>query len=51
MTSGAVTSGVFDWWFYAVDPVFNGLILLDVIGILAMLGACLRGYWLLKPGE
>lgn len=42
---------VFDWRFYAVDPVFNGLILLDVIGNLIMLGACLRGYWLLKRVE
>ena len=39
---------VFDWWFYAVEPVFNGLILLDVAGNAAMLAACLRGYWLLK---
>lgn len=40
---------VFDWWFYAVEPLFNQLILLDVAGNLAMLGACLRGWWLLKP--
>ena len=40
---------VFDWWFYSVEPVFNELILLDVVGNLAMLGACLRGNWLLKP--
>lgn len=39
---------VFDWWFYAVEPMFNELILLDVAGNLAMLGACLRGWWLLR---
>ncbi len=39
---------VFDWWFYFVDPLFNELILLDVAGNLAMLAACLRGWWLLR---
>ena len=39
---------VFDWWFYAVQPIFNELILLDVAGNIAMLGACIRGWWLLK---
>jgi hypothetical protein len=38
----------FDWWFYAVDPLFNELILLDVGGNLAMLAACTRGWWLLR---
>ena len=38
---------LFDWWFYSVRPLFNGLILLDVAGNLAMLAACARGYWLL----
>jgi FtsH-binding integral membrane protein len=42
---------VFDWWFYAVEPLFNALILLDVAGNLAMLAACLRGWWLLGPGD
>ena len=40
---------VFDYWFYAVEPVFNALILLDVIGNVIMLGVCARGYWLLRP--
>ena len=39
---------VFDWWFYAVEPIFNELILLDVAGNIAMLAACLRGWWLLR---
>lgn len=39
---------VFDWWFYAVEPLFNELILLDVAGNLAMLAACIRGWWLLR---
>ena len=38
---------LFDWWFYSIRPLFNGLILLDVAGNLAMLAACARGYWLL----
>jgi hypothetical protein len=39
---------VFDWWYYAVRPMFNELILLDVFGNIAMLGACARGWWLLR---
>lgn len=39
---------LFDWWFFAVEPIFNELILLDVAGNLAMLAACLRGWWLLR---
>ena len=39
---------VFDWWFYAVKPMFNGLILLDLAGNVAMLAACARGWWLLR---
>lgn len=42
---------IFDWWFYAFRPLFNELILLDVAGNLAMLGACARGYWLLRMAE
>lgn len=42
---------VFDWWFYAVEPLFNGLILLDVAGNLVMLAACLRGWWLLRTTD
>jgi hypothetical protein len=38
----------FDWWFYAVEPLFNELIMLDVAGNLAMLAACARGWWLLE---
>ncbi len=35
---------VFDWWFYAVQPLFNRLIVLDVAGNLIMLALCWRGY-------
>lgn len=35
---------VFDWWFYAVEPIFNELILLDAIGNVIMLLLCWRGY-------
>jgi hypothetical protein len=35
---------VFDWWFYAVTPVFNELILLDAGGNVIMLAVCIRGY-------
>lgn len=38
---------VFDWWFYAVRPLFNELILLDVIGNMIMLLLCWRGFSLL----
>lgn len=39
---------VFDYWFYAVEPLFNELILLDVVGNIVMLGLCARGAWLLR---
>jgi hypothetical protein len=39
---------VFDWWFYAVRPLFNELILLDAVGNLLMLVLCWRGASLLK---
>ena len=35
---------VFDWWFYAVKPVFNGFILLDLAGNLIMLALCFVGW-------
>lgn len=35
---------VFDWWFYAVTPVFSGFILLDAVGNLVMLALCLMGW-------
>lgn len=35
---------VFDWWFYAVEPLFNALILLDAVGNVIMLALCWRGY-------
>jgi hypothetical protein len=35
---------VFDWWFYAVVPVFNELILLDAAGNLIMLALCVLGW-------
>ena len=38
----------FDYWFYAVTPVFNGLIWLDVAGNLFMLALCVRGWWVLR---
>jgi hypothetical protein len=34
----------FDWWFYAVAPMFNELILLDVIGNVIFIALCVRGY-------
>ncbi len=34
----------FDVWFHFVVPVFNGLILLDVVGNVALVGLCWRGY-------
>ena len=37
----------FDWWFYSVRPLFNELILLDVVGNVVMLALCRRGYILL----
>lgn len=42
---------VFDWWFYSVEPLFNRLILLDAVGNLIMLAACLRGWQLLRGAE
>lgn len=39
---------VFDWWFYFARPLFNGLILLDVIGNVIMLAVCARGYTILR---
>jgi hypothetical protein len=38
---------VFDWWFYAVEPVFNELILLDALGNMIFVALCARGYQLL----
>lgn len=35
---------VFDWYFYAVRPVFNAFILLDAAGNLAFLILCVLGY-------
>ena len=35
---------VFDYWFYAVTPVFNGFILLDAAGNLIMLALCILGW-------
>jgi hypothetical protein len=37
----------FDWWFYAVEPVFNELILLDALGNVIFVALCARGYALL----
>jgi len=39
---------VFDYWFYAVAPMVNELMLLDVVGNLIMLALCVRGAWLLR---
>jgi hypothetical protein len=35
---------VFDWWFYAVDPVFTPLGMLDAVGNVVMLGLCVLGW-------
>ena len=37
----------FDWWFYAVVPLFNELILLDALGNVIFIALCLRGYFIL----
>jgi hypothetical protein len=37
----------FDWWFYAVEPMFNELILLDALGNVIFIAVCARGYALL----
>lgn len=39
---------VFDWWFYAVEPIFNELILLDAAGNVIFIALCARGYVLLR---
>ena len=39
---------IFDLWLYFKQPLFTELILLDVMGNVAMLGACMRGWWLLQ---
>lgn len=38
---------VFDWWFFAVVPVFNELILLDVLGNVIFIAISVRGYLVL----
>lgn len=38
---------VFDWWFYAVVPLFNELILLDALGNVIFIAICARGYLIL----
>jgi hypothetical protein len=40
---------VFDWWFFAVTPLFNELILLDVAGNVVFVALCVRGYIILAP--
>jgi hypothetical protein len=39
---------VFNWWFYAVEPVFNELILIDTAGNVAFIALCARGYLVSK---
>jgi hypothetical protein len=39
---------VFDWWFYAVVPLFNELILLDALGNVIFIAICARGYFILR---
>ena len=39
---------IFDWWVYFEQPLCTELILLDVLGSDSMLGACMRGSWLLR---
>ena len=38
---------VFDWWFYAVVPVFNAFILLDALGNVVFIALSVRGYLIL----
>ena len=35
---------LFDYWFWKIEPVFNGLILLDAAGNLFMLALCVIGW-------
>jgi len=42
---------VFDWWFYAVEPIFNELILLDAAGNIIFIALCARGYVLLRAEQ
>lgn len=35
---------VFDYWFYAVEPLFNELVLMDAVGNLIMLWLCWIGW-------
>jgi hypothetical protein len=42
---------LFDWWFYAVVPLFNALILLDVAGNAVMIALCWWGYRLLSDED
>ncbi|MFT3727356.1 MAG: hypothetical protein QM759_06005 [Terricaulis sp.] len=39
---------VFDWWFYQIEPIFNELIALDVVGNSVMLALSVRGFLLLQ---
>lgn len=39
---------VFNYWFYAVTPMFNELMLLDAAGNVIMLALCMRGWWILR---
>lgn len=39
---------VFDRWFFAVEPIFNELILLDAAGNLTFIALCAQGYILLR---
>ena len=40
---------VFNWWFCAKVPLFNGLILLDTLGNIIFLSMCVRGWIVLSP--
>lgn len=42
---------VFDWWFYAIEPLFNEFILLDAAGNLAFITLCARGYFLTEHNQ
>lgn len=45
---GSIPFFLFDWYFYFVEPIFTGFILLDVFGNLGILFCGVQGYRLKK---